>query len=325
MLVGEPGGEVVVVDALPGLVGGAPGAAVAAVVEVGGSGRSVGVGLDVVALVVAYPAAVAAVEIHEVGGGDDDAVAEGSGVVDVGDAVVPGLDDDVLGDFAGGGGVGGEDDIVPHDEGLVGLLLEVGDGAVDPDLVEVAHGVVLGEELASEAAEVVAVHVELVAANVEPVVGEDPGELLVHFAGDFVGLVVEDVELARVGLDGGMGRPVVVRPPGVDAGQDALVNLFPARASVTGHIDFRDNADTTGSSIADDFLEDILAVDLIEGIGIFGHVGVSLEFYRPGLGIHHVPVENVELGKSHAVELLKDLLLGKIISAGINHDTTNRV
>lgn len=57
--------EVVVVDALPGLVGCTPGASVAAVVEIGVG--CVRVRLDVVTLVVADPAAVTAVEVHEVG------------------------------------------------------------------------------------------------------------------------------------------------------------------------------------------------------------------------------------------------------------------
>lgn len=65
--VGQVEGEVIVVDALPGLVGCAPGTALAAPVEVedGGIVR-VGVDEDVVARVVGDVAAVAAVEVDEI-------------------------------------------------------------------------------------------------------------------------------------------------------------------------------------------------------------------------------------------------------------------
>jgi len=86
---GEVEREVVVVDTLPGLVRGAPGAAVAAVVEVGGVG--VRVGHDVVARVVGDEAAVAAVEVEEVGRRHDDVVPAGGQVLDVGQPAVPRL------------------------------------------------------------------------------------------------------------------------------------------------------------------------------------------------------------------------------------------
>ena len=132
--VGEVEREVVVVDALPSFVRGAPAAAVAAVVKGGDGG--IGVGHFVVARVVADPAAEAAVEVEEVGGGDDGVIAHRGEVFDVLEPVVPGLHDDAVGGDRVGV-FGGEDDVFPHHEGAVRDGLKDGEGVVYPMLEEV--------------------------------------------------------------------------------------------------------------------------------------------------------------------------------------------
>ena len=87
---------------------------------------------------------------------------------------------------------------------------------------------VLGEPVLGELAEVVAVGVELVTADVEEVLGEEGRELVVDVLDDLVGLGVHQLELSWVRLDGGVERPVVVRPPRVLAGDDVWVDLLPA-------------------------------------------------------------------------------------------------
>ena len=115
LLGGQALGEVVVVDALPRLVRGAPRAAAGAEVEVGHV--RVRVLVLVVAGVVANPAAVTAVEVQPVRRGDDDVVAESGQFLNVSDAVVPGLHDNVLGNF--GRVKVGEDHVLPHDQPAV--------------------------------------------------------------------------------------------------------------------------------------------------------------------------------------------------------------
>lgn len=204
--------EVVVVDALPGLVRGAPRAAVAQVVEVGNAG--VGVGHLVVARVVGHPAAEAAVEVEEVRGRDDHVVAQARQVGDVFQPVVPRLHDDVLGHRRRVWRV--EDHVLPHHESARRRHgLEQRHGLVDPDLQQVVVGARLvgREEVLRRRAEVVAARLDLVAADVEDVVGKQARELGVDFVHHVVGLVVEDVQLARVGFYGRVVRPLVVGPP----------------------------------------------------------------------------------------------------------------
>lgn len=239
------------------------------------------------------------------------------------EAIVPGLEDDVLGDGAGGSDVSGELDIFPHDEGLVDLRAEVGDGPVYPVLVEIAHGLSRVEPGEAEGAEVVAVGKEFVATNVEPVVREDGRDLLINLSSHFVSLVVENVKLAGVGLHGGVLWPVVVGPPAVLASQDRLIDLLPARACVTRHVNFRNDANATGSCVADELFQDVLGIDLILRVSILSHVGIGRDLNGPGLVVNHVPVEDVKLRESHAINLFLDLLLGQVISARINHDTAD--
>lgn len=208
-------------------------------------------------------------------------MAQGSGIVDVRDAVVPRLDDDVFGDVAGGSGVSGEDNIIPHDKRLIGLLLEVWERPVDPDLVEVAHGTVLREKITRELAELVATLVQLVTANVEPVVGEELRKLFVNLTSDFVRLVVEDVQLTWVGLDSSVLWPVVVAPPRIDASQHVLVYLFPARACMAWHVYFWNDTYASGSCIVDDALEGVFRINLVRRISILDHVWVGFQLHGP--------------------------------------------
>ena len=225
----EVGREVVVVDALPGLVGRAPAASIAAVVEIRQAVDSVRVGLHVVAGIVGDPAAEAAVEVEPVRGGDDDLVAGGGERLDVREAVVPGLHCDVLGD--GEGVRGGDGHVFPHYQLAVWVRAVVEDRhcVVYPILQQIVVGSrgVGCEPLGGDGREIVAASLQLVAADVEEVVGEDGGELTVDFLHGGVGFGVQDFELAWVGLDGGVIGPVVVGPPGVGAGYDGWVDLLP--------------------------------------------------------------------------------------------------
>ena len=320
--------EVVVVDALPGLVGSAPGATTATEVERGSGTGRVGVDVDVVARIVGDVATETAVEVEPVGAGDDDVVSHGGEVGNVGNTVVPGLHDDVLGDLLGMS-ISGEDNILPHHETTVlvvavGLGGEDGHGLVDPVLVkvEVGAGLVGGEPVADRLAEVEAAGLELITTNVEDVLGEALGELRVDVLDDIVGLGVDHVELTRVGLHSGVQRPVVVGPPGVLAGDDALVDLLPSGGRVAGHVDLGDDTNTASAAVGNN-VGDIVGRELLSGrVSVLGHLRVGAELHGPRLGVGYVPVEDIELGESKTVNLLLDLGDGDEVSGGIDHDTT---
>lgn len=179
----EVGGEVVVVDSLPCLVRSAPRATNTTVVEGRRSASGVRVSLNIVSRVVGDVATEAAVEIQEVGAGDDNIVALLGELGNVADAVVPGLHDDVLGHLVSSS-VGGQNSVLPHEETsvlLAGDLLvhEHGVRLVDPVLVEVEVGTrrVISKPVTDGLAEVEAAGLELVTTNVEEVVREAVGEL----------------------------------------------------------------------------------------------------------------------------------------------------
>ena len=139
LAVGQVESEIVVVDALPCLVWCTPRTASAAPVEVRRAVCRIGVNHDVVPGIVSNPASISAVEVHEVGTGNDDAVTLCGEIANVIKAVVPSLEDNVFGDNASSSHISGELDIFPHDESLVCLRAEVWQGSVDPDFVEIAH------------------------------------------------------------------------------------------------------------------------------------------------------------------------------------------
>lgn len=94
---GKVGGEVVVINPLPRLVRSAPGTTRSTVVEVGRF--RVRVGLVVVTRIVGHIATKAAVEVEEVCARHDRVVAHVRKVVNVLETSVPGLHDNILGDF----------------------------------------------------------------------------------------------------------------------------------------------------------------------------------------------------------------------------------
>ena len=207
--------------------------------------------------------------------------------------VVPGLQNDIFRYFTSGSHSSRQLDILPHDEGFVGLLAEVWHSSVDPNLIQVTHGLPRCEELSSEGAEVVAVEEQLVATNVEPVVREDVRNLLVHLPGDFISLVVQNVKLAWVWLNSGVQRPIVVGPPAVLACEDVLVNLAPTRASMTWHVNLRNDANATCCSVADDLLQIRLRKDFVARVSVFCHLRIGLDLKRPGLGVDDVPMQDI--------------------------------
>lgn len=319
-------GEVVVVDALPGLVWSAPRATVAEVVEVGGVITFlVGVLHDVVAGVIGDVAAVAAVEVEEFRGGDDDVEAVAGESLDVLETLVPGLEDSVLGDL--GLHLLGEDDVFPHDQTAVVTLLESRDDPVNPLLEKVVprSGVVFSKPVADTGAEVVAVGLELVTSHVENAVREDVGKFTVDLLGDFVGFVVGNIKLARVGLDGGVVFPDIVGPPGVAAGDKLFVDLLPARVDVAGHINFGHNADTALAGVLNNLSNIPRGVGLTAGVSILSHLRVLSHLDRPRLGVTDVPVDEVKLGKRHGIDLLTDLVGADEVTGTIHHDTTDGI
>lgn len=107
LCLGHVGVKVVVVDALPGLVGGAPRATGTAVVEGKLRAGRVWVYLGrVVAGVVGDVAAVAAVEVEEGPAGNDNVVSHISKATDVVGVIIPGLHNNILGNVGGSRVVG---------------------------------------------------------------------------------------------------------------------------------------------------------------------------------------------------------------------------
>jgi len=218
----------------------------------------------------------------------------------------------------------GVEDVLPHDEAALaaGDVAEDGHRVVDPVLgqVIVGAGGILSEPALRAGAEVVAVGLQLVATDVEPVVREDAGQLGVDGLDDVVRLVVDDVELAGRRLDGRVELPDVVGPPRVGARDDVRVDLLPAGGRVARHVDLGDDADTAGAGVLDDVAQVVVRVDLARGVGVPGHLRVGLDGDGPRLRVVEVPVQDVELGQGHGVELLVDLGDGQEVAARVDHD-----
>lgn len=333
---GQALGEVEGVDALPGLVRIAPrGTRTEVVVRGGVVRRRVGIkgilnglgkwwgAVDIVAGVVGDPPSVTAVEVQEIGRGDDDVVTLVGELLDVVDTQVPGLHDDILGDGLGGE-VGREDDILPHDQTTRGLVLEDGESLVNVVLGKVRVGCtgVLLEPILRVRGVVVAVGVELIETDVEEVVGEDTSQLCVHILDQLVGTLVGNVKLTGVGLDSRVVSPAIVIPPGVGAGNGLLVDLEPSGGGVAGHVELGHDTDTALATILDDGGNVLLGVDLAGRVSILGHLGVLLDLDGPGLVVGDVPVENVHLGVGEGVNLAVERLQVVEVAGGIVEDTT---
>ena len=195
------------------------------------------------------------------------------------------------------------------------MLSEIGVGARS----------ILGEPAVDVGREVEAVGHELITTDVEDVVGEDAGKLLVDFLDRGVGGRVGDVELARVRLDGGVLGPVVVGPPRVVAGDNLRVDLAPTRGGVAGHVNLGNEANAAGAGVAEEISDVLVGVLLALRIGILGHLRESLELDGPGLGVVEMPVENVQLGEGQSVDLLAEFLDGEEITASVKHNAAPRV
>ena len=119
-----------------------------------------------------------------------------------------------------------------------------------------------------------------------------------------------------------MQRPVIVRPPRILASDDVLVDLLPARCRVTGHVDFGDDADTTGERVVDNSVNVGAVVGFAGGVGVLGHLGVGVDLDGPRLVVGNVPVKDVHLGQSKTVDLLLDLGNREVVASRVNHDAT---
>jgi hypothetical protein len=332
----QASGEVVVVDALPALVGGAPRSTSTSVVDSGGGvGRGVlvkglldGLGqlwglVDVVARIVGDISSMTAVEVEEVSRRDNDIVTRLGKCLDVGNAVVPRLHDDILGDLVGSK-VGRENRVFPHHQATARSVTEDGQSLVDVHLgkVSVALAWVALEPIHGVARVVVAVALELIESDVEQVISEDIGQLAVHILDERVGARVSDIKLTRVGLNSRVVSPAIVIPPGISAGDGLLVNLGPAQGRVTRHVNLRIDTDTTLTTISDQLLDVLLGVNLTRRVSILGHLGVLLDLNRPGLGVGDVPVEDVQLGVGQSIDLSLERRKREEVTRGIVHDTT---
>ena len=89
---------------------------------------------------------------------------------------------------------------------------------------------------------------------------------------------------------------------------------------MAGHVNLRDHANRPGLGIRNDVLEVRVRVRLTGRIGITSHLGVGIHLNWPRLGVIHMPMEHVELGQGHAVDLLIDLWQADEVAAGIDHD-----
>lgn len=122
-----------------------------------------------------------------------------------------------------------------------------------------------------------------------------------------------------------MQWPIVIGPPTVLASHNVLVNLLPTGRGVAGHIDLGDNANATGSSVGDDPLHITVRVGLASGVGVLEDLRVLVNVDGPGLVVSNVPVQDIHLGESKAVDLFLNLLDCDEVTTSVDHDTTIRV
>jgi len=94
---------------------------------------------------------------------------------------------------------------------------------------------------------------------------------------------------------------------------------------VAGHVNLRDDSHTTCGGVGDDLLQHVLGEDLVGGIGVFGHLREGVNLHRPRLRINKMPVQDVELGKRHSIDLFKDLGFCDEVATSIYHDSTDWV
>ncbi|EZG00620.1 hypothetical protein H106_08936 [Trichophyton rubrum CBS 735.88] len=211
---GEFRGEIVVIDTLPGFVRGTPRAAVAAVVEVGGSGS--GIFHDVVSGVIADPATIAAVEVEKISRRDDNVVAPGGKLFDVVESVIPGLHDDVLWNPLSVDMLR-EEHVFPIDETAVFDFFESRDGLVNVFLEQVTHRLtwMFGEPLGDIFAEFVAIRLQFITTEVMEFVLKEVSNFFVELPEHLISLVIGYVKLPWVGLESSVMWEEIVGPPGI--------------------------------------------------------------------------------------------------------------
>ena len=88
------------------------------------------------------------------------------------------------------------------------------------------------------------------------------------------------------------------------------------------HVNLRDDADAAGTGVGDNGLDVLVCVDLAGRVGTLDHLWVDIHLDGPRLVVVNVPVQDVELGQGHAVDLLEDLFHTDEVAASVNHDTT---
>lgn len=88
------------------------------------------------------------------------------------------------------------------------------------------------------------------------------------------------------------------------------------------HVDFRDDAYAARPRVRDDVLDFVVRVRRLRRVGaLFGHLGVDGHLQGPGLSIDNVPVQHVQLGQRHAVDLLVDFGRADEIPTRVDHDS----
>lgn len=114
-----------------------------------------------------------------------------------------------------------------------------------------------------------------------PVVREDARELLVDVFNDLIGLAVENLQLAWVGLNSSVVSPDVIGPPSVCACHDIGINSLPTRHCMAGHVRLGDHTNCTLLGILDHVVDIVMGESLRGRICVERHAGVNLHHDRP--------------------------------------------
>ena len=99
--------------------------------------------------------------------------------------------------------------------------------------------------------------------------------------------------------------------------------------AVSGHVDFRDHADTPFSGVGDDFPDFVVGVEFpfvptgsLE-LGII-QLGIGAAFDAPGGVVGQVPVEDIEFVEGQQVDFLFDPVNFAVIASGVVHEPPDR-
>jgi len=126
--------------------------------------------------------------------------------------VVPGLQNNVLGNVLSSDTSSSSDNILPHDNSAILLVLVDRQGLVNIVLtqVSVVTARISLEELGDKGGEIVTTSMDLIETNVEVVISEDSRQFIIDRLDGLVGTRVQDIKLTWVRLDGGVKGPDVV-------------------------------------------------------------------------------------------------------------------